>query len=85
MMAEQQVLVHSHDPLLVVLSVLISILAAYAARALAERLRAAQGRAWLGWLLGGSLTIEAIPSGGARLTLALPLRSGDAYEQEDDV
>jgi NO-binding membrane sensor protein with MHYT domain len=37
--AEQLVLPGFHDPCLVVLSILISILGAYAARALIERLR----------------------------------------------
>ncbi len=55
MMTEEQVLVHSYDYRLVVLSVLISILAAYAARDLSKRIRKARGRAWRGWLAGGAL------------------------------
>src|ERR1700694_2195655 len=47
------VLIASHDFYLVALSVLISILAAYAARDLSERIRDARGRAWLSWLVGG--------------------------------
>jgi hypothetical protein len=39
---------------LVALSVVISILGAYAARDLSERIRDARGRAWLGWLAGGA-------------------------------
>jgi signal transduction histidine kinase len=45
MAAEQLVLPGFHDPRLVVLSVLISILGAYAARDLIEGLRDARGRA----------------------------------------
>ncbi len=38
---------HSHDHLLVVLSIVVSIVAAYAARALYERIRVARGAAGL--------------------------------------
>jgi signal transduction histidine kinase len=48
------VFVGRHDPRLVVLSVLVSILAAYAAHDLSERVRDARGRAWLAWLVGGA-------------------------------
>src|ERR1700733_12447452 len=51
---EGEMLVASNDPLLVTLSVLISILAAYAARDLSQRMRDARGRAWLAWLVGGA-------------------------------
>jgi PAS domain S-box len=44
-----------HDPLLVALSILVSIVAAYAARALIERLRDADGRAWFIWWLCSSI------------------------------
>jgi len=45
----------SFDYRLVALSVFISILAAYAARDLAERLSDARGRIWLAWLVGGAM------------------------------
>ena len=45
----------SFDFRLVALSVFISILAAYAARDLAERLTDARGRIWLAWLVGGAM------------------------------
>ena len=54
MMTEEQVLVGSHDYRLVVLSIVISILAAYAARDLSERIRDAHGWVQLGWLAGGA-------------------------------
>src|ERR1700693_2498588 len=47
-------MVASHDHWLVALSVLISILAAYAARDLFERIRGARERTWLAWLGGGA-------------------------------
>ena len=49
MPAEDQVMVASHDHYLVALSVVISILGAYAARDLSERVRDARGRAWEPW------------------------------------
>jgi two-component system sensor histidine kinase/response regulator len=48
-------MVASHDHLLVVLSVAISVLAAYAARTLSERVRGNRGRVWLAWLIGGAI------------------------------
>ncbi|HEX3581066.1 MAG TPA: MHYT domain-containing protein [Thermoanaerobaculia bacterium] len=44
-----------HNPALVVLSIVISILGAYAARALAERLRHSSGRIWLAWFAGAAV------------------------------
>jgi len=44
-----------HDSRLVVLSILISIMAAFAARELIGRINEAQGRTWLGWLAGASV------------------------------
>ena len=55
MNSPDSVIVASHDPSLVALSVLVSILAAYAAHALSDRLIVARGRAWLGWLVGGAV------------------------------
>jgi len=45
----------SHDYRFVALSVLISILAAYAARDLFERMNDARGRAWFMWWVGGAI------------------------------
>ncbi|MGZ3396274.1 MAG: MHYT domain-containing protein, partial [Isosphaeraceae bacterium] len=59
MMTEELVMVGYYDYRLVALSVVISILASYAARNLSERLNAARGRAWLGWLVFGS-TVDGI-------------------------
>lgn len=58
-MTDGLVMIASHDPRLIVLSVLISILAAYAARALTERVHDAGGRVWLAWLVGGA-TVDGI-------------------------
>jgi PAS domain S-box-containing protein len=44
----------SHDHRLVALSILISIVAAYAGRSLFERVSVARGRAWVAWLIGGA-------------------------------
>ena len=55
-MTPTDVMVGSHDYRLVALSVLISIMAAYAARNLAERTGAAHGRPWIAWLFGGAIT-----------------------------
>ncbi|MFL5601917.1 MAG: MHYT domain-containing protein [Gemmatimonadaceae bacterium] len=44
----------SHNPLFVVLSVVIAILASYAALDLAGRVRSAEGSTRLGWLAGGA-------------------------------
>src|SRR3712207_6364754 len=48
---------HAHDPLLVVLSVLIAIFASYTALDLANSINVARGRARLAWLLGGSMAM----------------------------
>jgi NO-binding membrane sensor protein with MHYT domain len=55
MIFQDQVMPTYQDPRLVVLSILISILAAYAARELIERIRDARGRAWMLWLVGGAI------------------------------
>lgn len=44
-----------HDPWLIALSVLISVLGAYAAWALSSRVRACHGWTKVGWLVGGAL------------------------------
>jgi PAS domain S-box-containing protein len=51
---EDLVMVGSYDNLLVVLSVLISIMGAYAARELPRRVSDARGWAWLTWVVGGA-------------------------------
>ncbi len=48
-------MVCDHDLRLVVLSILVSILAAFAARELLGRINAARGRLWLAWLAGTSV------------------------------
>jgi signal transduction histidine kinase len=52
---EKAVMVCDHDLRLVVLSILVSILAAFAARELLGRINAARGRLWLAWLAGTSV------------------------------
>jgi methyl-accepting chemotaxis protein PixJ len=59
MTTDDMIIVGSHDYRFVVLSVFISILAAYAARDLSERVSVARGRAWLAWLAVGAL-VDAI-------------------------
>jgi PAS domain S-box-containing protein len=54
MPTEGQVMVASHDHFLVGLSVLISILAAYSASDLSQRISVSRGWNWLIWLLGGA-------------------------------
>ena len=54
MTSSDLVLVGSYDQRLVALSVLISILAAYAAHNVAERVTVARGGTRLSWLIGGS-------------------------------
>ena len=54
-MNPRAVMVCHHDPRLVVLSILVSILAAFAARELLGRINEARGRRWLAWLAGTSV------------------------------
>jgi PAS domain S-box-containing protein len=63
----------SHDPGLVALSVVISIVAAYAEFGLFERLRAARGRVWLAWLTGGAM-VDGIGTWSMHYTGKLALR-----------
>src|SRR6185295_3282661 len=63
----------SHDPRLVALSILVSIVAAYAARDLFERVLDARGRAWLAWLLGAA-TADGIGTWSMHYTAILALR-----------
>jgi len=53
-MTAAAVMVGSYDFRIVALSILISILGAYAALELAERITAARGQAWLWWVIGGA-------------------------------
>jgi PAS domain S-box-containing protein len=69
----QLVVVASHDHGVVALSVLISLLAAYAARDLLERLRDARGRTWVAWLAGGA-TVDGIGTWSMHYTGKLALR-----------
>src|SRR6267154_326108 len=57
MTASDQALVSSYDYRLVALSVVIAILAAYAALDLAGRVTSARGRVRFVWLTGGSLAM----------------------------
>src|SRR5437867_3965297 len=67
------VVIAFHDHRLVVLSVLISILAAYAARDLSERVSEAQGRSWFAWLAGAA-TVDGIGIWSMHYTGKLALR-----------
>lgn len=62
-----------HDHRLVALSVLISILAAHAARALSDRLCEARGKAWFAWLVGGA-TVDGIGTWSMHYTGMLGFR-----------
>ncbi|MGQ0600982.1 MAG: MHYT domain-containing protein [Anaerolineales bacterium] len=53
------ILPHEHDPLLVGLSIIIAILASYAALELAGRVTAGRGRARNGWLVLGAVAMGA--------------------------
>lgn len=67
-------LVHAHhDHRLVVLSVVISIVAAYAASSLAERIRGAGGRVWVAWLIGGAV-VDGVGTWSMHYTGKLALR-----------
>lgn len=67
-------LVHAHhDHRLVALSVVISIVAAYAASELAERIRGARGRVWAAWLIGGAV-VDGVGTWSMHFTGKLALR-----------
>ncbi|HYY58133.1 MAG TPA: MHYT domain-containing protein [Pyrinomonadaceae bacterium] len=70
-----QIIVAHHDPGLVALSIFVSILAAYAARALIDRLRDAGGRTWtwLAWLAVGA-TVDGIGTWSMHYTGKMALR-----------
>jgi PAS domain S-box-containing protein len=67
------IMVAQHDPGLVVLSVAVSILAAYAARDLTGRIADARGRAWPLWLAVGA-TVDAVGTWSMHYTGKLALR-----------
>ncbi|MGZ4779218.1 MAG: MHYT domain-containing protein [Thermoanaerobaculia bacterium] len=62
-----------HDHRLVALSILISIVAAYASRALAGRLRVARGRPWVAWFAGAAI-VDGISTWSMHYTGMLALR-----------
>jgi PAS domain S-box-containing protein len=65
-----------HDHRLVALSIVISILAAFAARQMVERVRDARGREWLAWV-AGTATVDGIGTWSmhytGKLALILPV------------
>jgi NO-binding membrane sensor protein with MHYT domain len=73
MAAEGLVMVGSHDYRLVVVSVLISVLAAYAARDLSKRVRDARGRSWLTRLVFGA-TADGMSTWSMHFTAMLAFR-----------
>lgn len=73
MPSPDQVMVAYHDYRLIALSVVISILAAYAARILVGRVRDAGGRVWLAWLIGGA-AVDGIGTWSMHYTGKLALR-----------
>lgn len=48
---------HAHNPLLVILSILIAIFASYTALDLANSLSVSKGRSRIVWLIGGSMAM----------------------------
>ena len=73
MATEDLVMVGSHDYRLVVVSVLISVLAAYAASDLSKRVRDARGRSWLTWLVFGA-TADGMSTWSMHYTAMLAFR-----------
>jgi len=72
-MTSDFVMVGSYNDRLVALSVMVSILAAYAARDLSGRVRDARGWTWLGWLVGGA-TADGIGTWSMHYTGMLAFR-----------
>lgn len=66
-------MVAMHDHRIVALSILISIVAAYASRAMANRFRIARGGVWLGWL-AGTAVVDGISTWSMHYTGMLGLR-----------
>jgi PAS domain S-box-containing protein len=73
MPADNQAMAATYDPYLVVLSVCISVLGAYAAIALSERVQDARGRVWLAWLVGGAM-VDGMGTWSMHYTGMLALR-----------
>jgi signal transduction histidine kinase len=73
MLDGNQVISVSHDHALVALSVFISILGAYAALALYQRLADARGRAWIAWVVGAA-AVDALGTWSMHYTGKLALR-----------
>jgi signal transduction histidine kinase len=75
-MSAGEVMFCHHDSRLVVLSILISMLAAFAARELFGRINEAQGRIWLAWL-AGTAVVDGIGTWSmhytAKLACTLPV------------
>jgi signal transduction histidine kinase len=75
-MSAGEVMFCNHDSRLVVLSILISMLAAFAARELFGRINEAQGRVWLAWL-AGTAVVDGIGTWSmhytAKLACTLPV------------
>lgn len=69
----------THDPRLVVLSIVVSILGALAAIDLMERVRDARGRSWLPWLIAAA-TADAIGTWSIHYTAKLGLRLPSALQ-----
>jgi NO-binding membrane sensor protein with MHYT domain len=63
-------MVCQHDLRLVVLSILISIMAAFAARELLGRINEARGETWLAWL-GGTAIVDGIGTWSMHYTAKL--------------
>jgi signal transduction histidine kinase len=72
-MATGPSVVAAHDPYIVALSVLVSLLGAYAAVELSERVRDAHGRAWAAWLMGAA-GVDGIATWSMHYTGTLALR-----------
>jgi signal transduction histidine kinase len=72
-MTTDLIMIPYHNHGLVVLSVVISILSAYAALSLVEQIRDARGRAWLAWLAGGAV-VDGIGTWSMHYTGKLALR-----------
>jgi signal transduction histidine kinase len=69
-LSQDTVMVCHHDLGLVVLSIFVSILAAFAARELLGRINQAQGRVWLAWL-AGTAVIDGIGTWSMHYTAKL--------------
>jgi len=71
----------SHDPSIVVLSVIVSIAGACAAVHLVERLRNVKGRAWAAWLAGAAAVDGIATWSTSRVGVAFRLASRHAEDR----